>query len=104
MLTVEALMAKARANAGIPSNYRLARVLGTTDNTVARWKAGQALPNDEMALKLAELADLPPGKVLAAVHAQREPEGSPLRSAWASLCIMSTSLRRPRPAVAGLRV
>ncbi len=87
MLTVQQLVEQARAHRGV-SWYRLARDLGTSDNSLSRWRKGEGAPNDEMAVKLAELAALPPGKVLAAIHAQREPEGSPTRAAWMSLCIM----------------
>lgn len=105
MLTIQTLLDQAKAKAGIPSNYRLARELGTTEHTVANWKNGRTLPNDEMSVRLAELAGLPAGRVLAAMHAQREPEGSPLRAAWQTLCIMllpgePARRRRPRSALA----
>lgn len=88
MLTVPALLAQARAHQGIPSNYRLAKVLGVTEHAVSSWQNGRRVPDDEMSVRLAELAALPPGRVLAAMHALREPEGTPLRAAWLSLCIM----------------
>jgi hypothetical protein len=94
MLTVQELLERARTQRGGISWYRLARDLGASDNSVLRWRKGEGLPSDDAALRLANMAALPPGKVLAAIHAQREPEGSPLRDAWSSLCIMSTRARR----------
>lgn len=67
----KALLAAVRAAQGIPSNYRLARVLGVPDNTVQRWNTGSNTPDDLMAARLAQLADLDPGSVVAAMHAQR---------------------------------
>jgi transcriptional regulator with XRE-family HTH domain len=97
MLTVQSLLAQAKARQGIASNYRLAKVLGAGENTVSNWSHGRRVPDDEMSVRLAELAELPPGKVLASMHALREPEGTPLRAAWLSLCIMLLSPAQARP-------
>jgi len=97
MLTVQDLLAQAKARQGIPSNYRLARVIGAGDNTLSNWANGRTVPDDKMSVRLAEMAGLPPGKVLASMHALREPEGTPLRAAWLSLCIMLLSPAEARP-------
>ena len=65
------LLAAVRAAQGIPSNYRLARVLGLPDTTLQRWNTGSNTPDDMTAARLAELAGLEPGAVVAAMHAQR---------------------------------
>lgn len=105
MLTVQDLLMQARTHQGWPSNYRLAKELGVLEKTVSNWQNGRRLPDDEMSVRLAQLAGIPPGRVLAAIHAQREPEGSPVRSAWLSLCIMllpptGNPRGRRRPALA----
>lgn len=71
MLTAAELTEAARAGAGLPSFYRLARVLGVNDSTVANWRKGRATPDDAMAVRLADMAGLDPAAVVAAMHAQR---------------------------------
>lgn len=71
MLTIPDLLTAAKTGAGIPSSYRLARVLGVTDNTVGNWQHGRAFPSDSTAAELARMAGLDPDAVVAAVHALR---------------------------------
>lgn len=101
MLTVQDLLTQARAHQGIASNYRLAKMLGVGENTVANWQHGRRVPDDEMSVRLADMAGLPAWSVLAAMHAIREPAGSPVRAAWEQawqrLCIMlQPAVPRPR--------
>lgn len=84
MLTVQGLIDAAKAAQGIPSNYRLARVLGVTELTVANWKHGRKAPDDGAALRLAAMAGLDPAQVLAAVHAARATDPT-IAAAWASM-------------------
>lgn len=70
-LTAADLSESARSAAGIPSFYRLARVLGVNDSTVANWRHGRATPDDAMAVRLADMAGLDPAYVVASMHAQR---------------------------------
>jgi hypothetical protein len=65
------LLSAAKSRAGIPSSYRLARVLGVSDNTVNRWQHSKGFPDDRTAARLAQLAGLDVGAVVASVHAQR---------------------------------
>jgi hypothetical protein len=81
MLTITNLMAAAKLGAGIPSNYRLARVLDLTESAVQRWNTGRGTPDDAQALRMAELAGLDAGYVLASVRAAREKDPV-LRAAW----------------------
>ena len=83
MTTLE-LLAAAKTAQGIPSNYRLARVLQVPDHTVQRWNTGRNMPDDAMCLRLAELAGLDPGQVVASIRAEREAAG-PLHDFWAGL-------------------
>ncbi len=75
------LLAAVRTAQNIPSNYRLARVLGVTDKTVSRWQGGENAPDDPMVERLAALAGLDPDLVLVSMRAHREhtPEG---RARW----------------------
>jgi plasmid maintenance system antidote protein VapI len=71
MLTTQELLTRAKEAQGIPSNYRLARVLGVPENTVARWKTGKNRPEDSMAIILAEMAGIDPAEALASIAAER---------------------------------
>lgn len=73
-MTVRDLLAAVRAAQGIPSNYRLARVLGVTETTVQRWNTGANLPDDAMSARLAEMAGFDPDMVVASMHAERAHE------------------------------
>ncbi len=84
MLTTLELLAAAKTAQGIPSNYRLARLMGVPDNTVQRWNTGKGQPDDAMCIRLAELAGLDPGQVVASIRAEREAAG-PLHDFWADL-------------------
>ncbi len=84
MLTTSDLLSAAKRGAGIPSNYRLARVLGTTDNTVFRWHSGAGSPDDAWAAKLAALAGMDVGYAVASMKAAREKDPE-LRAIWADM-------------------
>lgn len=84
MLTTADLLAAAKTAQHIPSNYRLARVLNVPDNTVQRWNTGRNKPDDEMAARLAELAGLDAGQVVASIRAERAEPG-PMRDMWADV-------------------
>lgn len=81
MITTRELLAAVRAAQGIPSNYRLARLIDVPDTTVQRWNTGRNLPDDLMCVRLAELAGLDPSAVVAAIHAERAAAG-PERELW----------------------
>ncbi|MFY7915873.1 MAG: DUF3693 domain-containing protein [Rubrivivax sp.] len=84
MVTIQELLSAAKTGAGIPSNYRLARVLGVSDNTVGNWQHGRAFPDDEMAARLAAMGHLDPGAVVASMHAQRA-SSEPQRALWSAM-------------------
>lgn len=81
MITTAELMAAAKRAQGIPSNYRLARVLDVPESTVQRWNTGRGRPDDAHAARLGELAGIDPGIAVASVRAEREGDG-PMRSLW----------------------
>lgn len=78
------LLAAVKAAQAIPSDYRLARFLGVTDNTVSNWQHGRRRPDDAMALRLAELAGVDPGAVLAGLAAERATDAG-AAAAWRSV-------------------
>lgn len=84
MISSRDLLAAARAAQGIPSNYRLSRVLDVPERSVQRWNTGKHTPDDPVAVKLAEMAGLDPAYVLASMYAQRSAEG-PLQQVWATI-------------------
>lgn len=71
MLTTRDLLAVVKTAHGIPSNYRLARVLDVTEATVQRWNTGRNAPDDAMAERLANMAGLDVAYVLASIYAER---------------------------------
>ena len=70
MITTNDVLNRVKAVQGITSEYRLCRVVGVTDQTLARWRKGLA-PSDEYAAKLAQLAQLDVGLVVASLAAER---------------------------------
>ncbi len=97
MLTISDLLSAAKRGAGIPSNYRLARVLDLTDSAVQRWSTGRGVPDDAQARRMALMAGLDPGYVIAAVRALREKDEA-LRAIWADMAerLLLTSGMPPR--------
>jgi hypothetical protein len=81
MLSISDLLTAAKRGAGIPSNYRLARVLDLTDSAVQRWSTGRGVPDDAQAHRMAMMAGMDPGYVIAAVRALREKDPT-LRAVW----------------------
>lgn len=84
MISTIELLAAAKAGADIPSNYRLARVLGVTDQTVSNWQNGRRFPDDELVLRMAEMGNLNPGEVLVSIYAERA-ASSPMGDVWRSI-------------------
>lgn len=81
MITTNALLDAAKTNNGITSEYRLCRVIGVSDNTLYNWRHGKT-PDDVNAAKLAEMARLDIGYVLASLSAERSKDEG-LKAAWA---------------------
>jgi hypothetical protein len=70
-MTAKELLTAVRVAQGIPSNYRLALIVGVRENAVQRWNSGRGAPDDAMAARLAELAGLDPDSVVASMYALR---------------------------------
>lgn len=94
MLTTAKLIEAAKAKHGMPSNYRLARVLGISDNTMVNWAKGHTYPDDINTIRLAALGGFDPAEALAAVAAERAGSNAETRKVW------ETVAKRSRAAVA----
>ena len=66
---------------GLPSDYKLASLLGISTAAVAQYRTKGNTFKDEVALRVAELLELPPGKVLADMQAERAKDAR-VRDAW----------------------
>lgn len=84
MYSIDQLIDAAKASKGITSDYKLAKALGCTDNTVANWRHGRSRPDDESALTLAEWAGFDPCLVLAGIHASRLTNDR-VKTVWAQI-------------------
>jgi plasmid maintenance system antidote protein VapI len=93
MLTTAKLLEAAKKANNLPSNGALARILGVPDQTVYRWNTGKNQPDDINAIRLAALAGLDPGEVLAALQAESAKD-TETRKVWESVA------KRSRAAVA----
>lgn len=82
MISTAELLSAAKSARGIPSNYRLAKVLGATDATLQRWNTGRGCPDDAHAAELAVMAGLDVEWVVTSMRAQREKDPT-LRAIWA---------------------
>ena len=84
MITTHQLLDAAKAAAGISSEYRLCRTVGVSDQCLRNWRLGRSSPDDERAARLAEMAGLDVGYVLASMAAERAKDEG-LKAAWAGL-------------------
>lgn len=97
MISTAELLAAAKSARGIPSNYRLAKVLEATDATLQRWNTGRGCPDDAHAAKLAQMAGLDVEWVVVSMRAQREKDPA-LRAIWEAAAdrLLLTSGMPPR--------
>ena len=55
----------------LPSDYAISKLLGVSHTRVSNYRVGRSHFDDEMALKVAELLEIDPAEVLAAMQAER---------------------------------
>lgn len=55
----------------ITSDYRLSKDLKIPQTTVSNWRNGKRQLDDENAIKFAQILEMPPGVILADMHAER---------------------------------
>lgn len=77
------------------SDYAAAQFLGRNDQTVRNWRRGRSM-DDETALEVAALLDVPAGRVLADMAAMRA-QCEAVRAAWkdAALRLGAVNLTAP---------
>ncbi|WP_343741796.1 helix-turn-helix domain-containing protein [Herbaspirillum huttiense] len=68
----------------LPSDYALAKVLGLTRGAVSAFQLGKASLGDETAVKVAEILNVPAGKILVDMHMERS-KAPEVKAAWAAL-------------------
>ncbi|MFY9477161.1 MAG: hypothetical protein WAQ08_05790 [Aquabacterium sp.] len=94
MTYLELLDAAKRAK-GYPSDYRLTRELGVSDNTMYNYRHGLSRPDEIRLMKLCEMAGLDPTPFIFDLHASRA-KTDELKEWWATLG------KRTTPAVLAL--
>jgi hypothetical protein len=80
MKTIEYLDA-VRARLNLASDYRLAKVLGIRVQTVSNYRHGRTAMADDVAVRVAELLQLDPARVLADMAAERS-SSEAVRAIW----------------------
>lgn len=84
MKTIEFLDAvKERHN--LTSDYQLAKFLKIRQSGISHYRTGKGGFDDEVAIKIAGVLDMPAGYVLACAHAEREAKRPKVRDAWEKL-------------------
>ena len=83
-MTTADLLAAVKRTQGLTSTASLARALNVPEKSVYRWQQGKHTPDDATTARLAALAGLDAGEVVAAINAERaaEPE---VRELWTSI-------------------
>lgn len=75
------LLDAAKSRQAIPSDYKLAKALGVSQARISGYRIGKSRPDDLTARKIAELADLDEGYVVACLHAERA-QNEEARGLW----------------------
>ncbi len=81
METTESLLDALKTRLSLRSDYALAKYLGVTTVSMARWRAGGSL-SDENAIRVADLLKMPRAYVLACMAAQRSESDSESSGVW----------------------
>lgn len=69
---------------GLASDYALASVLGITRSSVSKFRVGKDFLGDSTAIRVAQLLEMDPAKIIASVHFERAKKDDE-RAAWASI-------------------
>ena len=58
----------------LPSDYAIAKALSVTPSTVSKYRLGRSAPDDLVCARIAEILEIEPMEVIAAVHFERSTE------------------------------
>lgn len=83
-MKITELLDAAKAAHSIPSDYALAKAIGVTTSAISNVRTGRNGIDDATAIKIAELAGLDAGYVIACAHSERA-KSDPERAAWKSI-------------------
>lgn len=81
MFSIAELLDRAKARAGIESDYRLAQMIGKPHATISTYRTGKALPGDEITLKLCAMSGDDPSVICAKIQAARSTNAT-VRALW----------------------
>jgi transcriptional regulator with XRE-family HTH domain len=70
------LLNAAKTKKGIRTDYLLAQKLETTTGRISHWRTGRNQPDEEICFRLAEMLEIEPSAVIAAVRLENEKEHS----------------------------
>ncbi len=96
--TLRALDALAKAT-GATSDYRLSITLGISRQRISMYRTGHRRLDDDIAVRVAELAGIPPGQLLAELAGERS-ESDVARTHWQRLAELAAPARAAVVAVA----
>lgn len=65
------LIEQLKAAYNLPSDYAVAKKLGSPSSTISGWRTGKHIINDSIALEIAELLELDPTRVVASLHIEQ---------------------------------
>jgi len=80
MTTTEFLDA-VKVKRGLASDYKLAKFLGVSQQTISSYRTGRSMMDEAMCLKIAAALELEPGEVLVAIAIEREKRVE-VKTAW----------------------
>jgi hypothetical protein len=84
MKLIASLIERARVNASIESDYRLAKIIGINQSAFGNYKAGRSMPNDKIVAQLCALSGDDPHLVMAQIQAERA-SSDEARNLWTTL-------------------
>ena len=67
-MEISELLDQAKTRANLPSDYALAKAIGTSTGVVSNWRKGKQHPSNTEAVQLATLAGLPEMQVIAEIE------------------------------------
>jgi transcriptional regulator with XRE-family HTH domain len=74
MFLIADLLIRAKAGAGVKSDYKLARALGVTHASVSTWRKGKSLPSDAVIIRLCEFSRDDAAVLCVQIAAHRAPD------------------------------